>query len=99
MAVMDAAAMDMALRPKGDHAAARLLLNQGINCLLAVSYPMRRIEPKGAEPGIDESEFRKGVDRVLSAGFPAERSRKKPGRSLRRCDLNTPHERTSLLIG
>ena len=72
MAVMDAAAMDIALRPKGDHAAARLLLNQGINCLLAVSYPMRRIEPKGRDPGIDESEFRKGVDRVLSAGFPAE---------------------------
>ena len=74
LAVMDAAALDIALRPEADHAESRLLLNQGVNCLLAVSYPMRRVEPDFDHPGIDQSEFRKGVDRVLAAGFPAQRS-------------------------
>ncbi len=74
LAVMDAAALDMTLRPSTNHAAGRRLLSQGTYSLQHVSYPMRRIAPEDHEPGIDESEFRKGVDRVVEAGFPAERS-------------------------
>lgn len=47
LAVMDAAALDMVLRPAADPSAARLLLSQGSNCLASVSYPMRRIETRG----------------------------------------------------
>ncbi len=74
LAVMDAAALDIALRPGADHAEARLLLGQGASCLNSVSYPMRRIEPAVNDPGIGDAEFRKGVDRAVAAGFPAERS-------------------------
>lgn len=72
LAVLDSAALDLALRPGTGHANARLLLNQGVNCLHAVTYPMRRVEPLTDHPGIDEADFRKGVDRLLAAGFPAE---------------------------
>jgi hypothetical protein len=34
---------------------------------------MRRIEVGERYPGIDEAEFRKGVDRVIGSGFPAQR--------------------------
>lgn len=74
LAVMDAAALDIVLRPSANHATARLLLNQGTSCLGSVAYPMRRVEPTGDDPGIDEAAFSAGVDRVLSAGFPAERT-------------------------
>ncbi|MCP3976658.1 MAG: hypothetical protein GY720_19400 [bacterium] len=72
LAILDAAALDLALRPTTGHANARLLLSQGGNCLRAVTYPMRRVEPDNSEPGIDEADFRKGVDRMFAAGFPAE---------------------------
>jgi hypothetical protein len=74
LAVMDAAALDMALRPSSDHVDARLMLRQGVGCLRDVAYPMRRVDPGPPEPGIDEAAFRRGVDRLLAAGFPAERS-------------------------
>jgi hypothetical protein len=74
LAVMDAAALDIVLRPSADHAAARLLLNQGTNCLRSVSYPMRRIESIAEHAGIEEADFDKGVDRLVGAGFPAQRS-------------------------
>jgi hypothetical protein len=73
LAVMDAAALDLALRPSGDRSAARLLLNQGVRCLNDVAYPMRRVAPEGSDPGIDRSEFARGVDRIAGAGFPIER--------------------------
>jgi len=73
LATMDAAALDMALRPEADHAEARLFLRQGTQCLADVAYPMRRIEVGKRDPGIDEAEFRKGVDRVIVSGFPAQR--------------------------
>lgn len=74
LAVMDAAALDMSLRPSSNQASARRLLNQGVYCLHHVSYPMRRIAHEGYEPGIDEAEFSKGVDRLMEAGFPAQRT-------------------------
>ncbi len=74
LAVMDAAALDIALRPAADHATARLLLNQGANCLSSVAYPMRRVEPLADHPCIEQAEFDEGVDRLLAAGFPAERT-------------------------
>ena len=33
---------------------------------------MRRVEPDNSDPGIDSADFRKGVDRMLAAGFQAE---------------------------
>ncbi len=74
LAVMDAAALDLALRPDVDQAAARLFLSQASGCLDSVAYPMRRIEAVRGDPGIDEAEFRQGVDRIMAAGFPAQRS-------------------------
>lgn len=74
LAVMDAAALDIALRPDADHATARLLLNQGTNCLQSVSYPMRRVAPVDDVPGIDEADFDEGVDRLRAAGFLEHRS-------------------------
>lgn len=73
LAVMDAAALDIALRPKADHAAGRLLLNQGSNCLRSIAYPMRRVEALGNDPGIDQAEFGVGLERLRAAGFPAQR--------------------------
>ncbi len=74
LAVMDAAALEIVLRPDEDHAEARLFLNQALNCGNAVTYAMRRVEPVGAEPGIDEADFRKGVDRLVAAGYPLART-------------------------
>ncbi len=74
LAVMDAAALDVALRPSSDHVDARLMLRQGLSCLRDVAYPMRRIKPGPSEPGIDLADFRAGVDRLLAAGFPTESS-------------------------
>ena len=71
---MDTAALDMALRPSRDHVDARLMLRQGLSCLHDVAYPMRRIDPGDPQPGIDERDFRSGVDRVVSTGFQIERS-------------------------
>jgi hypothetical protein len=50
------------------------MLRQGASCLRDVAYPIRRIEPGPPEPGIDEADFHRGVDRLISAGFPVERS-------------------------
>lgn len=74
LAVLDSAALDIALRPSSDHVEARLLLRQGTGCLRDVAYPIRRIDPGPAAPGIDEAEFRRGVERATAAGFPAERA-------------------------
>ena len=76
LAVMDAAALEVALRPKAVDPQARLLLGQALNCLRSVAYPMRRVESAADRLNavLDEAEFRKGVDRITAAGFPATRS-------------------------
>jgi hypothetical protein len=71
---MDAAALDIALRPTCDHAKARLLLSQGISCLNSVAYPMRRVEPLEPHPGINKDDFNQEVDRLRQAGFAARGS-------------------------
>lgn len=72
LAVMDAAALNISLRPSERHVDARLLLRQGVNCLHDVAYPMRRVDPGAPDPLLDEGAFTLGVDRLVSAGFPAE---------------------------
>ncbi len=72
LAVLDAAALDIALRPDADHSCAHLLLRQGVNCLRSVAYPMRRVEPQFADSGLDEADFRHGVERALGAQYPAQ---------------------------
>ena len=74
LGVMDAAALDIALRPSSGHPEARLLLRQGVTCFDSVAYPMRRIVELDAHPGISEADFQIGVDRLVDAGFPAERT-------------------------
>jgi hypothetical protein len=74
LAVLDAAALDISLRPATAPAPARLLLAQGSTCLQAVAYPMRRVGQSSDGVRIGPDEFRSGVDRLVSAGFPTERS-------------------------
>ena len=71
LAVMDAAALEVVLRPDDDHASARLLLKQGRNTLQSVAYPIRRVDPGPANPGIDEADFYRGVDHVALGGYPS----------------------------
>lgn len=72
LAIMDAAALDIVLRPSNDHSTNRLFLRQGVACLQAVTYPMRRVVPQAGDAGIDEAEFADGVERIVGAGYPAE---------------------------
>jgi hypothetical protein len=74
LAVLDAAALDLSLRPSEAHGAARLLIDQGVGCLEAVAYPMRRVKIESTGPGIDEAEFAVAVDRLQAATFPVSRS-------------------------
>jgi len=70
LAVMDAAALEIVLRPDDDHSSARLFLKQGRNTLQSVAYPIRRVDPSPAHPGIDESDFHCGVEQAGLAGYP-----------------------------
>jgi hypothetical protein len=70
LAVMDAAALDLAVRPEHEDGAARLLLDQGAQCLAAVAYPMRRVDTASHGAGIDEEQFHHGFERMEAAGFP-----------------------------
>ena len=72
LAVMDAAALDLALRPHGDRSAHRLFLRQGAACLGAVTYPMRRVVAGAPEVGIDRADFEAGVAHVVVAGYRPE---------------------------
>lgn len=74
LAVLDAAAIDLVLRPSADHATARLLLTQGATCLRHVAYPMRRVRDGASDPGIDVGEFVAAAERLTRVGYPAERS-------------------------
>ena len=72
LAVMDAAALDLTLRPSRARPEARLLLRQGINCLESVAYPMRRVTAVERDPCLTAEEFERGVDRLTQAGFGIE---------------------------
>lgn len=74
LGVADAAALEIALRPSIDATDARLLLRQASSCLRDVAYPMRRIDVDVTGPGLTSGEFEDGYQRLLDAGYPAERS-------------------------
>jgi hypothetical protein len=74
LSIMDAAALDIVLRPSEGHGPARLLLTQGLGCLSAAAYPMRRIERTKRDPCLDRPDFDEGVRRMETAGFPIERA-------------------------
>lgn len=74
LAVLDAAALDLCLRPSAGHPEARLFLNQGAACLRHVAYPMRRISHGDRQPGIGPAEFADAVERLTAAGYPIELS-------------------------
>jgi hypothetical protein len=71
LAVMDAAALDMALRPGEAHVDARLFLRQAALCLRDIAYPMRRIDAGPPRPLLDQAAFSEGAVRAIEAGFPA----------------------------
>jgi len=73
VAMMDAAALDLTLRPSEDGSSARLLLRQGVGCLRDVAYPMRRVRSSASGPGIDRDEFEKALTRMNASGFPIDR--------------------------
>ncbi len=72
LAVADAAALDIALRPGADHPEARMLLRQVTGALDDVAYPMRRVTGRLDGPGIDRQDFEAGMVRLRSAGFHIE---------------------------
>lgn len=72
LAVMDAATLDMALRPRARHVDARLFLRQGTQCLHDIAYPMRRVDAGPLQPMLDQAAFAEGAMRAVEAGFPAE---------------------------
>jgi hypothetical protein len=74
LGVADAAALDIALRPSIEATDARLLLCQASSCLRDVAYPMRRIDVDVTGPGLAPGEFKEGYERLVDAGYPAERS-------------------------
>ncbi|MDJ0770972.1 MAG: hypothetical protein QNJ12_19420 [Ilumatobacter sp.] len=72
LAVSDAAALEIAARPDGDHTEAQLLLRQAVSCLHDVAYPMRRIPQDLERVDLDRADFRAGWQRLLAAGYPVE---------------------------
>lgn len=72
LAVCDAAALDLAMRPSVDHTDARLLLRQAAACLRDVAYPMRRVETELLDVRLTRSEFDDGCARMAAVGYPAE---------------------------
>ncbi len=74
LAIADAAALDIVLRPSMDHTDARLLLQQAASCLRDIAYPMRRIGTEEAHPRLTRSEFEDGCCRLAAVHYPAERS-------------------------
>lgn len=74
LAVADAAALDVVLRPSIDHTDARLLLQQAASCLRDIAYPMRRVATEEAHPRLTRAEFDLGCRRLAAAHYPAERS-------------------------
>jgi hypothetical protein len=72
LAVLDAAALDLSLRPDRDHGSARLLLTQGRECLYEIAYPMRRVTESVDGAGIEREDFDRALERLRSAGYPIE---------------------------
>ena len=74
LAVADAAALDMALRPSIDHTDARLLLCQAASCLRDIAYPMRRVDIDVDDARLSHEAFGEGYERLAEVGYPAERT-------------------------
>jgi len=78
LAVLDSAAMYLALAPERAPVSARLVLRMGYVTLNAVAAGMRlphTTDPKPDDPiQLGFEEFVAGCGRVFDAGFPAERS-------------------------
>jgi hypothetical protein len=73
LAVADAAALELSLRPSASAPEARLLLRQVTSCLRDVTYPMRRIESFAMDdPAVTRTEFNEGWQRLSDAGYPPE---------------------------
>ena len=73
VAVLDAAGVEVSLRPSAAHGEARLLQRSGTACMLSLAASLR-IE--GATPtlSVTETEFVAAVEQLTADGYPAERS-------------------------
>jgi len=72
LAVADAAALDIAVRPSVDHTEGRLFLRQAAACLRDVAYPMRRVEAGVTTADLSREEFAVGWRRLRAVGYPLE---------------------------
>ncbi len=79
VAVLDAAALHLALAPRSAPSQARLFLRMGINCLRSLADVLRlpyELDPLPTDPiRLDEAEFAEGFDLLESVGFPIEVTR------------------------
>jgi hypothetical protein len=77
LAVLDAAALDLALRPRVESGEARLLLQMGRRCLHDLADAMQIAYEDGSHDGgsieITAPAFDEAVDRLRAVGYPLER--------------------------
>jgi len=92
VAVMDSAALYLALAPERAPFEARLCLRMGFTALrdIATSVGLRfDPDPLPTDPiGLPYEEFLRGVDRLTAAGFPVERSAEQAWRDFRGWRVN-----------
>lgn len=73
LAMADAAALDMQLRPTIDHTEAAMFLRQAASCVVDIAYPMRRVDEAAAnESQITRPEFDNAVRHLAAAGLPID---------------------------
>jgi len=72
LAVADAAALAIAVRPSADHTDAQLMLRQACGCVRDVAYPIRRIDTSSTEINVSFEDFAEALRRLEAAGFPME---------------------------
>jgi hypothetical protein len=77
LAVLDAAALDLSLRPSAARPQARLVLQMGRRCLRDLAGPTGA-PPDADEPGrelwLTEEAFAEAVGHLIDGGYPVERS-------------------------
>jgi hypothetical protein len=74
LAMLDAAGLDLTLRPSVPAGEARLFLRSGVTCIDDLAASMRMSEIADPEVDVTEPEFASAVALLVEAGYPVERS-------------------------
>lgn len=74
LAVLDAAGLDLSLRPSVPAGEARLLLRSGVACVDDLTSAMRLSDAVDRETTVTDAEFGAAVSLLSDAGYPVERS-------------------------